>query len=280
MGNKNGAVILLVILMISAFLLGAWELSDRFARRRGKRVQKKGRPDELLHMLAPSLLGLCLCAVCLCGASWAWFTATATTGTSTIQSATFQLGNVTLTPQESSTAPTYENGKYTLEPGKYTLTLQTSGTATTGYCRITVTPDGEGAETAYYYTTNLKTDATAAFTINTGSKITVQIEAIWGDVANRAPAGTLMEDSTLTIGDFTSTGDAATPANGSSSDADAAAPAEDAAPDASDTADPAPSDASDTADASQPEADQPDSASGESQPSAEADSAPAGDSEA
>ena len=44
-----------------------------------------------MHILAPSMLAICVCAICLCGASWAWFTASTSTGTTAIQSSSYKL---------------------------------------------------------------------------------------------------------------------------------------------------------------------------------------------
>lgn len=72
MGNDIGVIILLVLLIVSAFLLVARKLAKTSG---GKRMQKEKHSDNIVHILAPSVLGLCICAVCLCGMSWAWFTA-------------------------------------------------------------------------------------------------------------------------------------------------------------------------------------------------------------
>ncbi|MEI3518488.1 MAG: hypothetical protein V8R14_03350 [Clostridia bacterium] len=58
---------------------------------RAKHAAKKKRSDGLMHILAPSMLAICICAICLCGVSWAWFTASTSTGTTAIQSSSYKL---------------------------------------------------------------------------------------------------------------------------------------------------------------------------------------------
>ena len=65
--------------------------------RKPKHCQEKEHSDGLFHILAPSVLSVCLCAICLCGMSWAWFTATGNTSVSTIQAATYDV-TVTVSP--------------------------------------------------------------------------------------------------------------------------------------------------------------------------------------
>ena len=133
MDNNSGALILLIVLIVSAFLLIVLKLAQfvnhfsrkkqylltemsraadyneyRYWRRelrclylclipfvternvmkvypvffyRAKHAAKEKRSDGLMHILAPSMLAICICAICLCGASWAWFTASTSTGT-------------------------------------------------------------------------------------------------------------------------------------------------------------------------------------------------------
>ena len=58
---------------------------------RAKHAAKEKRSDGLMHILAPSMLAICICAICLCGVSWAWFTASTSTGTTQIQSSSYKL---------------------------------------------------------------------------------------------------------------------------------------------------------------------------------------------
>ncbi len=185
---------------------------------RAKHSTKEKRPDGILHILAPSFIGICVCAVCLCGASWAWFTATTTTGTTKVQSATFQIENVELTPDDMAPIPLLpdENGKYesaVLSANTYTLRFQTaeSSTSSKGYCCITVFENGATAGTTYY-TANID-DGSFTLTLKTTEAVTVKLEPIWGDVQKRMPDAALTESgATISIGSATQN-DTAAPNN-------------------------------------------------------------------
>ena len=190
MDNNSGALILLIVLIASAFLLIVLKLAQfvnhfsrekqhlltemhraadyneyRYWRRelrclylclipfvternvmkvypvffhRAKHAAKKKRSDDLMHILAPSMLAICICAICLCGVSWAWFTASTSTGTTTIQSSSYkllyQVGEDTASTElgEAGTA-------YTLTSDTAVITLKANGTpGAAGYCSIKI----------------------------------------------------------------------------------------------------------------------------------------------
>lgn len=185
MGNDIGVIILLVLLIVSAFLLVARKLAKTSG---GKRMQKEKHSDNIVHILAPSVLGLCICAVCLCGMSWAWFTASTAASATTIRSATLQIENVKLDNDELLTNS--ENGSYTitiaLTKGSYTLSFKAtdSSTATKGFCKISV-KIGDSAETSYY-TKDIadKKAHTVTITVNniSNENVTITVEPIWGSL--------------------------------------------------------------------------------------------------
>ena len=76
-----------------------------------KHAAKEKRSDGLMHILAPSMLAICICAICLCGASWAWFTASTSTGTTAIRSSSYKL----LYQAEGDTAPIELSGTKTVK---------------------------------------------------------------------------------------------------------------------------------------------------------------------
>ena len=169
---------------------------------RPKQITKEKRPDVILHILAPSVIGICICTLCLCGVSWAWFTASSSVGTEKIQSATFRLENASITPYEGqSTGLTPdETGKYTakdLAPNTYTLSLNAANddrSSAKGYCCITVFKNGETTGTAYYTADIGKSTYTVTVSNETDGTITVKVEPIWGDVEERIPGVTLLKD--------------------------------------------------------------------------------------
>ena len=182
MGNDIGVIILLVLLIVSAFLLVARKLAKTSG---GKRMQKEKHSDNIVHILAPSVLGLCICAVCLCGMSWAWFTASTAASATTIRSATLRIEEVKLGDRELTSDG---NGRYTitqkLTEGSYTLSFKATenSTATKGFCKISI-KIGDSAETSYD-TGDIadKNTHTVTITVNNNSNenITITVEPIWG----------------------------------------------------------------------------------------------------
>ena len=184
MGNDIGVIILLVLLILSAFLLVARTLAKTSG---GKRMQKEKHSDNIVHILAPSVLGLCICAVCLCGMSWAWFTASTAASATTIRSATLRIEKVKLDDRELTSDG---NGRYTIteQPTKNDYKLSSkatdSSTATEGFCKISI-KIGNSAETPYY-TEDIadKTAHTVTINVNNISNedVTITVEPIWGSL--------------------------------------------------------------------------------------------------
>ena len=182
MGNDIGVIILLVLLIVSAFLLVARKLAKTSG---GKRMQKEKHSDNIVHILAPSVLGLCICAVCLCGMSWAWFTASTAASATTIRSATLRIEEVKLGDKKLTSDG---NGRYTitqkLTKPSYALSFKATenSTATKGFCKISI-KIGDSAETSYD-TGDIadKNTHTVTITVNNNSNenITITVEPIWG----------------------------------------------------------------------------------------------------
>ena len=147
---------------------------------RAKHTTKEKRSDGLVHILAPSMLAICICAICLCGASWAWFTASTSTGTTAIQSSSYKLFYQIGSDKEADLA---EAGTaYTLPAGKTVITLKAIGTAgATGYCSITV-----GSET--YYTEQISVNGTSefTFTVNAAAGTNIILTPKWGTYSHTA----------------------------------------------------------------------------------------------
>lgn len=243
MDNDSGALILLIVLIVSAFLLIVLKLAQfvnhfsrekqylltemhraadyneyRYWRRelrclylclipfvternvmkvypvffhRAKHATKEKRSDGLMHILAPSMLAICICAICLCGVSWAWFTASTSTGTTQIQSSSYKLlyqVNEDTSPTELAEAGT----AYTLTSDTTVITLKANGTAgATGYCSITV-----GSET--YYTEQIFVDGTFTFTVNAAAGTEITLTPKWGSCAVRDNANLIDGEITVT----------------------------------------------------------------------------------
>lgn len=141
----------------------------------GPRRKKHGQPhgDGLARILVPSVLAICVCTLCLCGTTWAWFTATASTAATVIQAATYAVGvsangtgDVEITPESGTTTVTFAAA------GEYTVTLTPSGTASTGYCKISYAG-------ASYYTEQLPSDS-LHFTVNADANSKLTVTPQWG----------------------------------------------------------------------------------------------------
>ena len=245
MDNDSGALILLIVLIVSAFLLIVLKLAQfvnhfsrkkqylltemsraadyneyRYWRRelrclylclipfvternvmkvypvffhRAKHAAKEKRSDGLMHILAPSMLAICICAICLCGVSWAWFTASTSTGTTAIQSSSYKL-SYQVNEDTAATELTEADNTYTLTADTAVITLKATGTAgATGYCSIKI-----GDET--YCTEQIFVNDTSEFTFTVNAAAGTQITLIpkWG---------TYSHDATLHNGDvITATG--------------------------------------------------------------------------
>ena len=243
MDNDSGALILLIVLIVSAFLLILIRLAKfvndfgrekqyllnemhraadyneyRYWRRelrclylclipfvternvmrvypvffhRAKHAAKGKRSDGLMHILAPSMLAICICAICLCGASWAWFTASTSTGTTAIQSSSYKL--VYQIGEDTTATELAETGKtYTLTSDTTVITLKATGTAgATGYCSITV-----GSET--YYTEQIFVDGTFSFTVNAAAGTQITLIPKWGSCTVRENSNSITKDGEIT----------------------------------------------------------------------------------
>ena len=233
MDNNSGALILLIVLIVSAFLLIVLKLAQfvnhfsrkkqylltemsraadyneyRYWRRelrclylclipfvternvmrvypvffyRAKHAAKEKRSDGLMHILAPSMLAICICAICLCGVSWAWFTASTSTGTTQIQSSSYKL-SYQVNEGTAATELTEADNTYTLTADTAVITLKATGTAgATGYCSIKI-----GDET--YYTKQISVNDTSGFTFTVKAAAGTQITLIpkWGTYSHAA----------------------------------------------------------------------------------------------
>ncbi len=127
-----------------------------------------------------SFIGMGICAVSLCGVTWAWFTATTSAGTAVIQAASYTV-TVTAKSDEENLNIAVKDGVSTavLEAEKkYTVTLTPGGTATAGYCKITL-----GGKD--YYTGQLTAD-TLTFKVSAAKKQDLTVTPQWGSYSGEA----------------------------------------------------------------------------------------------
>ncbi len=133
-------------------------------------MENKKDQVNIYRMLLPCLLGIFFCAVCLVGSSFAWFSANQTAPAEPIQSASYKVDVSIVGPE--ATAPLFDGQSYTLAPGSYTVTLTAGGTATNGYCVVTL-----GGEELY---TQQFAQGSIAFTVNVNAETTMKILSCWG----------------------------------------------------------------------------------------------------
>ena len=164
----------------------------RFFFHRGKHAQDEIRSDGVIHILAPSVIGICICAICLCGASWAWFTASTGSSTTKIQAASYSVEVIDIKAtagigEIDVPVTVADNGKteISLESGRaYTVTLQAGGTAENGFCTVKF-------EDTDYYTKQLAPGKKLTFIVNaskdsTMTNSTMTITPQWGTCAVEA----------------------------------------------------------------------------------------------
>ena len=178
----------------------------RFFFHRGKHAQDEIRSDGVIHILAPSIIGICICTICLCGASWAWFTASTGSSTTKIQAATYSVEVMKVTAEaEAADAPVTvaDNGKteISLKSGQtYTVALQATGTAENGFCIVKF-------EDTDYYTKQLAPGMKLTFIVNASKDSTMTITPQWGtcavEAADRITGGESIGTVTTTSGDNT-----------------------------------------------------------------------------
>ena len=127
---------------------------------------------NLTKILLPSVLSILLCMTLLCGMTWAWFASTQSTPAATIQAATYHIDVVAKNGETVLT--TGQNGKYSLAKGTYTITLKALGTASKGYCKVTL-PDNTVLRTAQIVPEN---SLTFTLTLTNGGNVSFSPE--WG----------------------------------------------------------------------------------------------------
>lgn len=152
--------------------------------KRAKRKQKDGEnrkagetaQSAIAPMLLSFVLGIGVCCFCLVGGTYAWYSASIATPTQTLQSANYDI-TVKITDSGSVAVTPESDGGYSLNADiSYTVTLTATGTATTGYCKITV-GDTES------YTGQIKQGATVEFTLTPAANGTYFFKAVWGTYA-------------------------------------------------------------------------------------------------
>lgn len=156
----------------------------------GKKTKPQTRRPKkqrgIFAILAPSAIGGAICVACLCGVSWAWFTANVGSTTQSIQTAQFSVtATVTANAENENTKPVAVtpaaenplqfNGLLANTP--YTVTLTSSGTASTGFCKLEL--NGQK-----YLTPQLSSSAVFTFIyIPANAETSLLVQPQWGTAA-------------------------------------------------------------------------------------------------
>lgn len=147
----------------------------RLIYHRSKPNNIEKRSDGLYHILAPSLISICICVICICGGSWAWFTTTHTSNVSTIQTATYIVS--VMAKEGDKDIIVTDNGYVSsmlVEAGsEYTIILAVDGSAKSGYCKIEY-------EEKEYFTPQIIPGNIFTFKFKTNSDGILKITSQWG----------------------------------------------------------------------------------------------------
>ncbi len=186
--------LLICRLMIIPFM--SYETAKKIVKffSRGKHAKKEQHNDGLTSLLLPSFLGIMICAVCLAGGTFAWFTALQTTSTQVIKAANY---SIETTINDGTTDITADNGVYSLESGKtYKITIEATGSATTGYCIIKL--GDTDIHTEQFPTIDNTDKKFITFTLEINQAVDMEIIAQWGTSASKGEK--LLNGDTYTHG--------------------------------------------------------------------------------
>ncbi len=141
-----------------------------------KHGKKENRCDRLTNLLLPSVLGIIFCSVCLASGTFAWFTASQTTATQTITAANY---TVETTVYDGAGNIESVKGNYNLESNKtYTVTIKAIGSASTGYCIVSL--GGTDIHTEQFPTQDRADKKSLTFTLEINQAVNMEIVAQWG----------------------------------------------------------------------------------------------------
>ena len=139
--------------------------------------ETKVHKDPLTALLLPSVVGILICMFLLCGATRAWFTSTQNGATATVKSADY---TIAVQVKDGENTVILTDNTFTASGNtEYTVTLTTGGTASTGFCKITVA-DATAGSTKTLYTAQLAQGQTMTFTVNLSASATVTFSPQWG----------------------------------------------------------------------------------------------------
>ncbi len=127
---------------------------------------------DFIRMLLISGLAILLSMTCLVSASWAWFSESLSTSPDTLTAASYELA------VEIDDVARAEKS-VELAEGRYEISLTPGGTATRGYCVVTVALEGVG-EASSSTVTIPQSGGAFTFTLVLEAPASVTFRASWG----------------------------------------------------------------------------------------------------
>lgn len=144
--------------------------------------KNKEQRDDIMPLLLPSILGICLCLICICGMTWAWFSASISAPAQKMTAAYYEITVESVMDGDAAIAA--EKDGYNLEADKlYRVTLKASGSVKEcgGYCLI------ENKEAAIkLYTSSIMPENSLVIEITPTVSGIYTFTGVWGSI----PTGT------------------------------------------------------------------------------------------
>ena len=129
-----------------------------------------------------------VCVVCCLSAmgfsAYAFFTSSITSGSNTIVAASYGVGVAIASSEDTPLTAKADNplSYEAVGAGTYTVSINATGTASTGYCKIEIV----GSEkTVTLFTQQLPPEVTMSFTLVTNGEADITITPQWGTYSNR-----------------------------------------------------------------------------------------------
>lgn len=129
-----------------------------------------------------------VCVVCCLSAmgfsAYAFFTSSITSGSNTIVAASYGVGGAIASSEDTPLTAKADNplSYEAVGAGTYTVSINATGTASTGYCKIEIV----GSEkTVTLFTQQLPPEVTMSFTLVTNGEADITITPQWGTYSNR-----------------------------------------------------------------------------------------------
>lgn len=163
----------------------------------------------LARLLMPSVVAVVLCVVCLCGMTFAWFSARVSIPNQTLTAANYAITATVVAAGSGENVADVSvlqgsDGTYTLTAGQaYRVTLTNSGTATSGYCLVTL---GDNK-----YCTGTITGTSYILNVTPGSNCAASFVGMWG-----TPDSSITKITDNTITEATAQSDPVAGADGNS----------------------------------------------------------------